>query len=112
MLSRRSSVPFSAAAKQDANQICFASSTFYTSSKTHGKSAQTKSTTVGRSTRAGDIGVRHIKSFSATFSAPRFVDCQLRVRMDKMKGTTKSQKMDEAFSVKQDDGGHLALLRR
>ena len=46
------------------------------------------------------------------FSAPRFVDCQLRLRLDKMKRTTKSQKMDEAFSIKQDDRGHLVLLRR
>jgi hypothetical protein len=29
-----------------------------------------------------------------------------------MKGTTKSQKMDEAFSVKQNDREQLVLLRR
>jgi hypothetical protein len=64
MSSRRSSVPFSSAAETDANEICFASS--YTSSKTHGKSAQ-KSTTVARNKHAGDVGVGQIKGFSATF---------------------------------------------
>ncbi len=39
-----------------------------------------------------------------------FVDCQLGVRMGKMKGSTKPERMDEPFSFKPDDRSHQGCV--